>query len=410
GDLLVTARGVIDQALNAGMSVGGNVSLNANSGRDAIILDEVNNSFGSITVEGSDVSITEVDASTDFDFADVESLTLIAAGDVNATGQMIVESDLDILAANGSGDVTLDNPGNELNRLTVEADDVVIVNNEATRLTEIDAGSLTLTSTGNVTDGEDELEVAGLASISTDGNITLGTNNPVQFGSLAVSGINVNITQTGDINLDTSSVTGTLDLASTEENIFGIAGADIEVDNDTALVTGENAAIDFGESINRFGDLTLVTGSAVVAETDDVSIEFIDADSLVLESAANITDITAAEISILNDATFIAGDNILLGDGESDQFNAGNIDLTAINATITESSGTQIEGINLDGSLTLTSGGDVTDRENALLNVIGSVTIDADGGIADIVLNNSQNEFGSVDFTGSTVQLNETQS
>ncbi|MBD3648711.1 MAG: hypothetical protein HUJ31_14945, partial [Pseudomonadales bacterium] len=409
GNLTLTSGGVIDQEANSIMTIGGVVDLNADNGAGTIVLDENNNSFGSITLAAGDVTIVESDSSTDLGFVNVDSLNIISSGDVNGSDIILVEVVLDIVADNGLGDVSLTNPGNGIDALALVANDVVIENDEdITRIQSLDVQTFTFTTTGNILDSEDELVVAGLATItSTAGNITLGDNNILRLGSLSVFGEDVDITESDNILVDQSVVSGSLDLTSTEEDITGLTGASIEVAGDVTLTVSEDRTIDFSESNNAFGDVTLIGSFINVSEIDGISIEAIDADSLTLDSAGDITDITGANVNVLNDATLIAAGDIVIADLESDQFNAGNLAITAVNANVVESSATQLAGLDMSGSLVLTSSGNITDVQNAVLNVAGLVTLNAGEGNSDITLNNTENRFGSVDLTGNLVLLNE---
>jgi hypothetical protein len=209
-------------------------------------------------------------------------------------------------------------------------------------------------------------------------------------------------------------------------------------DNGNLTITGA-VVIDAGTNditlggateTTNFGSIGLTGGTVVVTEDSGTNLTGVSADAFTLTAAGNITDSAGTTINVAGLATFSAGTNsITLGDDPLD-ISVPNVDttnfgsLTIANAgavSITEDSSMNLVanttgavavrgvGVNLAGvtapSLTVFSSGPLGITDTAPLIISGTALFDAGG--YNITLDDSGNNFSTVQLFGATITIND---
>ena len=417
GSLELTSAGAITDASDADLSVTGAAVFTATG--DIVIGDEANNidNFGTLTFNGVTVSISEDSDTELLGMNAADSLTLSSSGaitdasdaDLNVTGGAVFTA---------TGDITLGDEANNIDNfdtLTFTGAAVSIGEDSATVLSgESTAASLALTSAGPITDASDAdidvTGVTGVASFIAGGDITLGdeANNDTDFGSLNFVGQTVTINEDSGTNLFGVSTADSLMLTSGGA-ITDASDADLDVTGGAVFTaTGDITLGDEVNNIDNFGTLNFTGAAVSISEDSDTSLVGANtADSLVLSSGGEITDDPDTDIAILGEASFIAVDDITLGDDANNDTNFGSLNFVGQTVTITEDSDTEFFGVSTADSLSLTSAGAITDASDADLDVTNAAVFTTTG---DIVLGDEANNidnFGTLTFTGAAVSISE---
>ncbi len=309
----------------------------------------------------------------------------------------------------------------------------IALDNRSLLASTSEAGTLELLGTEIRDEATANLRVDGTASLVAP-IIDLGhdASNTTQFGSLAIDGTTVSIQENapgGDATpgtLLTNVQAGTLSLAS---------GGPITDDNAGMITVGDLASFDAGTSditldgpAVNFGRVSLVGGAVSVAEASGTLLNGVQADTLMLTSAGQLTDEATAVIEVAGEATLFAATGITLADaptmdnrvvvGGFAQFavNAGqDIDLGVLangmpadailttgsisfdaqggNVRIAEDADTLLGGASLAQALRLGSAGAITDTADADTEVTRSAELNANGGASDVVLGDASARF-----------------
>jgi fibronectin-binding autotransporter adhesin len=340
------------------------------------------------------------------------ALTVKAGGSITGMDVINVGTGTLNLTADDGGDVIeINNPANRFGRLLVSGTIVSVANSGATVLGKIDVENLNLISKGNVTDGAEGLiQVTGAATISTEGNITLGASgsnevDAVQIGSVSLTGKAVSLIQTGDITvagIDATSLT----MSSKEGGIFAANGTpSINVTGLTSFaVPLANGIINLLDSNSKLGDLTLSGASVSVRETDTMTLQDVTAKTLVLQSTVDILNSEDGAMAVSGAATLTAGRDITLG-GATNAVRFGSIGLNAASASIIEADSAQWANIQVTGDLHYTAPESITDI-GTVINVGGRATITVTGAPQLLRLDGISNRFASLKISSDTVDLN----
>jgi hypothetical protein len=193
------------------------------------------------------------------------------------------------------------------------------------------------------------------------------------------------------------STANSLVLSSTA-GITNAAAASLTVTNNasfsgTSITLGDQA----GDAMN-FGSLTFNSGGAVnIAEDSSTLLSGVStANSLVLSSAAGITNAAGASLTVTNNASF-SGTSVTLGDQAGDAINFGSLTFNSAGAVnIAEDSDTLLSGTSTADSLVLASSAGIT---NALASL--TVTGNASFSGTSITLGDQAGDamnFGSLTF------------
>lgn len=269
-------------------------------------------------------------------------------------------------AATTAGTITLDSTdgafvplptNNFVGEINLRGTNVVLKDLGTTELGAILAtGTLTVTSTGDVTNPTEFVSVGGAAtfikSTAAAANLTLGTTIDAQLGSLSAVGQTAAVSFT-DVTLEESNAGAT---AAVQGTSLG------------AMRVGGNLVIDAEGAVTDTGTIT-VTGTTAITTT---------ADDIILNSVAN---------NFMGDFSFTGAANVSIVDS------AGGIEFgTSTGATLTVNA----------------TGGDVTDDGAAILTIgggTGAVNITALSN--DIQLNNVLNQYGILTLKGATADIAE---
>ncbi|HEY1172521.1 MAG TPA: hypothetical protein VGH19_14220 [Verrucomicrobiae bacterium] len=363
GALTVNANGAITDASGATISVTGLASFNAGAANSITLGDNGGDTinFGTLTVNGNNVTITE-DSAMQF------------AGSSTIAGNLTV---------------------------TTQAGDI----------TQAAGSSVTVTGNANLTS-------AGNISLGAQG----GPN--VNFGTLTFTSVTVAIYETSGISLIGTSSATAVALTALNGDLTDDVNASLTVTT-SAIVSAPNGNILLGESNTdfiSFGELSVFIinspGTATITENDSTVFSSNNGSSvngnLTINSGGSITDESNTSLVVTGNATFnanLGASDITLGDNGGDTVNFGSLTVVGNNVTITEDSSTLITGINtVNGFLNLTSAGTIADATGVTINVTGNASFNATA--AAITLGDQGGDtvnFGSLTFntTGGAVAITE---
>ena len=398
--LELTSAGEID-ATSGSIAVTGALTLDA--GADQTVTLTGDNTFGVLSVlEGGVVTISESDAAgTELGDVIVNELHLGSDGDVTQLADSRIDTAVLDVQTPGS-DITL-GQDNILGDVSLRGDAVRINNAQVTRLGEVIAGSLVLTSAGRVSQqaNDPQLNVTGAASIQSDADIELTSDNN-DFGSIGLDG--------GLVELSERSATTLNDVTAVElevtsaGNITDADGAAISVSDSSAFSTEDNSVtLDGGD--NNYGELSVTADTATIVERDDTELSNLTiTNTLTISSGGTLRNV-GGQISVAA-ATLDAAGAILLSreigpvsfERPVSLTSAGGMDVTLL----------------ADGDITLgvvTSAGNLTvDADNidqsagSTVEVAGNTDLSAED---DIELARASNNFeGLVRFDARSVNLN----
>ncbi|MDZ7686802.1 MAG: hypothetical protein U5O39_19050 [Gammaproteobacteria bacterium] len=225
---------------------------------------------------------------------------------------------------------------------------------------------------------------------------------PFSFGTLDVSGTDVSITASQGLTLeDVSADNFTLAAAG---DITSAGSATLTVSNAAEFdANGGAGNIDLLSSSNAFGTLALTGATVGVAERDAMTLDSVAATDFQALVGGEVTDI--GTITVTGQLDVDSGTRSILLDSVANSF--GTIDVSGGVVEISEADATQLGVIEAD-EFTLDTDGAVTQTAGSILSIADVFTIDASTG-NDITLNESSNNFGSMDLTGRDIEITEAQ-
>ena len=234
----------IVQADGATLTVSGLASFTAEEstveGSGIITLTNTGNSFGTLILSGSTVTVTEDTGDSVIGSADVTTaLTITSAGTVTQTGDVTAPS----FTVHAGGAVTLDRDGNDVDTLTVDT-------------TSVPGGNVVYA------DG-DGFAIAGIAVDGADVSLTAGGDGDItQTGAL--TGVNtLVIASGGDIDLDENGVSNSIVTLGTISAGTGVdisdSDGDLVIDGDVSSSAGDILIVAHG------GNLTLADTRTITA-------------------------------------------------------------------------------------------------------------------------------------------------
>ncbi|MCY2986874.1 MAG: hypothetical protein NTY19_03290 [Planctomycetota bacterium] len=412
--LTISAGGSLANGASASLSVSGNASFTGtsinlgNQSGDAV-------NFGSLTVSSTGAVQVAANSATQWTGQSTAgSLTLVAAGGITSTAGAML---------NVSGNASLTGTAIDVGRqagdtfhasclsfssagavqISEDSDTVLCGISTALSLTLTSAGTITNTTTANVT-------VSNNAAL-TGTSLTLGnqSGDALHWGSLTfTAGGAVSMSEDDGTLLSGTSTANSLNLTSAGE-ITNATSASLTIANQ-ATVSG--TAIDLGnqsDDVATFGSLTFTSGGAVrISEDSSTQLTGTNtAGSLELSSTAGIVNAVAASLTVTANAAF-SGTAIDVGNQSDDAATFGSLTFTSGGAvSISEDSSTQLTGSNTADSLTLSSAAGITNTDSASLSVANTASL---AGTA-IDLGRQTNDrlnLGSVSFlSGGAVQISE---
>ena len=432
GSLTVIAKGAITQtgAIDANAT-----SLNA-SASAPITLNDAANSFGVLTMIGSNISITEDNNTTNGGAAgtDLGATTATGTLTVNSSGTVTTSGTLKVTGratVNGTATfaVTLGSATASFGSVSVVGSttgNVTIIEGNATDLFTITTttGNLSVTSAGAITDsglltigGTTTLSAGlGLAAVTLNTSTTLATNDFT--GLVTFNGTNVTLVDANAISLDTSAAVTTLSVTATTAVT---QGGDLDVTGATTIKTGTGAAgdITLDTAGNTFGTTTLIGNDVDLADSAAADI-----------GASTITgtfDLTAGG-AVTQSGSINGGTTPTLTPTGAVNINA-NAGASAITLTQTNNSfgALTLTGLNISAReadeivVTTIAGGAGTlslvstvspaltqaITQTGTITATGNTTLTATGTNKEINLPVAANQFGSLFITGSNVTIQE---
>ncbi|NET90062.1 MAG: CHAT domain-containing protein [Kamptonema sp. SIO1D9] len=428
GSLNLTTAGTITDSGN--LNIAGITTIN--SGVGDIILNN-NNQFGILQLTGNNVNINE-NAPTELGLANITgNLMITSTGAITDSGVLTVGGDATFTTS-------LANTGG-----------VFLLNSGETILgTIFVGGDLAIDSEGNVSQ-VGVIQVAGDIDIDAP-QVNLDPNASNIFsvftfpnGDVVVSGVgNVEIpsqTVTGDLTVNSlasgeafdgifageaitlnqaeNNFGGTVNFTTATPNLTNITapakisqtGA-LNVTGVTILDATPTGEITLDNANNQFGNLQIIGQNVTIVENDAVILDASNISGDLNVTAKGIItdngDLQVAGVTSL-DAT---GNDIIL-DNEND-LNTVSV-ISAEDVILNEVNNLDLGDSNINGTLLLTVGGNVTDSGS--LNILGNTNIDAAGSILldnqhnfstvfltsteDVILNDSDElELGDIDVAG----------
>lgn len=384
GSLDVTSSGSITDS--GVLTVTGATSLTSNGGSISLI--QATSTFGALTLRGADITLTDNDAATVLATVTATgAVTLTTAGAVTQTGTATVGGLLQITTS--SDDVTLGTTANNFGSVSILGSGAVVIKeNSDTNLSTIGATSLTVTSTGAITDSGD-LTVSGITDLTAANGetITLDQLATALSGRINLSGSDIAVTNNTSTQLGTVAATGDLSITSAGA-VSRTSATNLSVD-ETATIVATGQTIDLtvgGSGTNNFetiavtgADVTITEASATDLGTSVVTGTF----NLVSGGAVSDSgDLTFSGTTITINAN-TAGSAINLNSTVSTL--TGELILSGTNIAVTSNSAVNLGDITANGTLTITAHGAVTDAgtagagAGAELFASGAVVIDAQG-------------------------------
>jgi hypothetical protein len=402
----LVSSGAITETAGSVIRVTGSADLKANSGNSAIDLQLGNNQFGELSLLATSADLV-MSSAAQLGSIVASRLTLAAAGDITGAGVMSVDT-LRLNASNGTGIVTLNNQDNDLSVVSVKGSAASIVNIGVTRLEEIQLTSLQLQSAGDITDIAGlPVFVTGAATLLSAGDISLGAlpNDSLQLGSFLASGRKIDITQTGDVLIAGLTAATSASVMSTAGDIGVVTGAVVTV-GDAASFSVDSATgnIDLSISVNTLGNVALTGRTVSLTESDNISLRSVIADTLILQTGGDVTNLDGASIAVSGTSQLTAN-AIALGTQASDTANFGRLNITAVNASISESSSMLLGTISAT-NLTLQAVDAITDAANAIVNVSGKADLTVLGNASSIVLDGAANSLARLSAKAGEVSIN----
>lgn len=392
GFLTVTAAGDVTHS-EGQINVTGRATITAGNGTAEIQFTTGDNNFGSLSLFGGEVMISEKSA-TDLFETTATNLSVTSAGAITDSGVVTV-TETTTLTATGRP-ITLDHEDSSYSGLlTLTGANVSVRNNTSTILgAVVTSGAFSLISAGDVTQPDNTTTAIGRTTIhATDFDITLGEES--RFGSLSLFGRNVTIDEINTTNLFTSMITGAFVLTSngaiTDSGTISILG--------TSSIDAGRGAITLDAVNSTFEGTISLTGSNVTLlnDTDTDLGPTAVTRNLRVVSAGNVTQ--SGALRVTGRATFSAVDqDITLNDAQN---TFGSVALLGNEVSIAEGDSTNLFTSKVTGSLTVTSDGTITD--SGLLKVDGLASFMAD---SHITLDAASSEYkGSLVLIGLAVKV-----
>ena len=401
GTLTVTSSGAIT---DSGVISAGATTLTS-TGR-AITLDEAS-TFGALTLSGSNVAISDSDATVLTTVTATGTFDLTSGGAISQTGNVSV---IGRATFNATGNINLDTGASTINfgSLSLNGVDATIVEDSATDLfTSVLTGNLDVTATGHVTDSGD-LTIGGTTTITASGttrSITLDSAGSEFTGTVALSAAkNVAITNVLATQLAAvMATTGTFNLTS---------GGDVTQSAGVITATGGRTTIDATgyditlNSANNFSSLALDGRNVAVTDANTLDLSTTNATGTltVVTTAGGLTD--SGTVNVVGNTSLTSTGQAITLDSSASTF-GGTLAVIGSNVAVRDSdlNGVALATSTMSGTLAITAGGDITDS-----GTITAVGATFNAGTADITLDNVNNVLsgGSVSLIGTDATLTPT--
>lgn len=429
GSLRVDSSGDFTNDLGASLDVGGVADLTTfGDARPGVTFGDIDLgvtnpgvfNFGSLALRTGDARIQESSA-TDLEDVHVVRLWITSSGAITDLDDAVIDvSGLAVFTAENSANITLDNDSVNFGDVGLYGEEVTLREASGTRLSGVDVASLDLVSAAKVEDLDDAvIFVLGPSRIQGATGVMLGDGSADNTVMLSFDDLTTVLAGDG------------------QTIMLGVDPLGVPTGDDLLA----NAAADFRSGgalrVSAPGGVIQVADDATPAVTDTRALVLageIRAETLILQSEDAILDVSApgdlpiADIEVTGDASFRAGGDIILADGDTEAnrlvidgfgffsvamdqnidlgvlpngfpadavFSAGALGFDANGGTvrIAEDAGTTIGGASLAEALLLDSAGPIIDQADASTEITGFAELNAGDGAADVVLGDEDATF-----------------
>lgn len=404
GDLTVNAQGNITDI--GDIVVRGFTNLTVPDGR-AIILDSSGNNFSNdLNIIANTLSSLTVRDSSAFELQD----GIVVTGDINLRGASLLTNNFTL---GNASTLTLTSTAGDIDQNT-------IISHAGPTVLSATGGDINLTMTNNLSSVQ--VLAAGTATINNGANDI----DIVSVDSTDILDIDAqDITQSGDIAATTVDLTAvdTVSLDRIDATTLNVTAAGGISDTGVITVTGLTT-LDAGtsniilNSINNFNDVEVISASFVdIDESDSINIS---GNMASLDLFAGRDNIAGSSINNIQDSTLTVSGSALLrflqaGSVNLDNFTEADLILRPRNnlqgsisvlsffditdLTIRNSANIQLSSSNISNDLVLDTTGVIS--QNSILRVDGDTRLQAAG----IDLNNSSNEFNTINISNTAVSV-----
>jgi|GEM_PF-1565338 len=401
GDLTLTAGGAIDQAVGTSLNIAGLAAFNA--GSHNITLNRSGNQFNQLSAVAGDLLL---DSSTGVEFAevtDVNSLTVTAAGNITqAAGSVDVLNTADIDV--GANSITLNKSGNQISDIDFTADSLDLATQGAVEFeARNNLTNLSVEATGTVTQANGStLNVSGLTSIDAAGQTINFSLANTELNQLEVVADSFTLNDDSGVEFAGNSELNSLTV-TTNGDITQAAGSTLDVANTADLTVGSNT-ITLDQTGNEISDIDFTASALNLATATAVEIESrTSLTGLIIRAGGAITQAVGSVLNVSGPTSLNSNSTISLNQPSTE---LNQLTVVATDFTLTDLSGVEFIGDSNVDSLTVTTGGDISQTVGSSIDVSGQTTLNASG--QNINLAESGNQFNLITFDATDVVLGET--
>ena len=384
GNLDVVASGSITQV--AALTVNG-LGINTVFSDAGIALDNSANRFGgsiSLNTSSGNASLVTAIPAVLAGGTIAGNLYVRSAGAITQSSPLSTSGSAVFLA---TGALTLNDPNNDLSGVVSLAGSVVSYSGNFSNFGAIRAASLALSVDSHVTQVA-PWTVSGITTIDAhSSDISLGLNNT--FGTLRLTGNNVNIHETAATDLGLTNVGGNFTVSSS--GAITDSGA-ITVDGVASFSAGTSITLDHSASLYS-GPVTLTGGGAgnvTLVNSDSVTLGAIHSGgNLTVRSTGDIVSASGA-MDVVGTATLVSSSTgaITLSNAAN---RIGTLAMAGHDATVITGTSIKLGAITLGGAFSLTASGSI--------GQIGTLSL----GDALTVQNNGNNAPSNLGFTRNSI-------
>ena len=202
GTLAITSGGAVTDS--GALTIAGATTISANG--QNITLDDTASTFGSLTLTGADVAITEADATQLGSSSVTGSLSITSSGEVTDAGTLTVGG-VTTISASGQN-ITLDDASSTFGSLSLTGENVAVTENADMELAASTiSGTATFNSSGNAVSDSGTLTIGGTTTINA-GTATLTLDDSSSsFADLKITGGDVYVEESGSLTASSVSAT-----------------------------------------------------------------------------------------------------------------------------------------------------------------------------------------------------------
>jgi hypothetical protein len=377
-------------------------------GNDTINLDTAGNNFSTVSATGGEVTLNDTNAIV-LGTTSAANLTVTANGAIpQDSGSTINVSGTTTLNSSSASAITLNGTTNDFGTVNATGGDVTLNDTGAIVLGTTSAGNLTVTAGGaitqasgssiNVSGGTTTLDAGSSAITLNESTNDFGTVNASTFGagSPSVTLSDVNAIVLGDVR------SGSTLTVTANGSITQVAGSKLDLFITVLNSTGNPIELD--QPTNSFFSsvtATAVGSNVTLVDADGIDLRDITAGNLTVTANGTISD--TAPVNVSGTTTLNSSGNPITLDFVVNDFGTVNATATGATVTLRDANGLAL-GDTTAGNLTITAAGAINQATGSAIDVSGGTTTLAAGSNA-ITLDDSSNDFGTVNATGGDVVL-----